>query len=213
MTKYAMGLDVTRCVGCQTCVVACQMEHNTRPGIAWATVDAAETGVWPETDRTYVPRGCQHCADAPCVAACPTGASIQREDGIVVVDYEKCIGCGLCLPACPYGARQLSDQDVWHFGAAEPAPYEAYGVQRVNVAEKCVFCAERLDAGKNPRCVDACFFGVRVFGDLDDPESAISAFVANNEVESVPGSAVYYVKGKYGFDLAETLTATQKDGE
>lgn len=213
MTKYAMGLDVTRCVGCQTCVVACQMEHNTRPGIAWATVGAVETGAWPESDRTYLPRACQHCEDAPCVAACPTGASIQREDGIVVVDYEKCIGCGLCLPACPYGARQLSNQDVWYFDAAQPAPYEAYGVQRINVAEKCVFCAERLDAGKNPRCVDACFFGARVFGDLDDPESPISAFIANNEVESVPGSAVYYVKGAYAFDLAETLTATQKDGE
>lgn len=215
MTKYAMALDVSRCVGCQTCVVACQMEHNTRPGVTWSHVDAVETGdAWPDVDRLYLPHACMHCADAPCVAVCPTQASIQLDDGTVVVDYEACIGCGACLAACPYGARTVSTNDAWHFGAAEPAPYEAYGVQRINVAEKCTFCTERVQAGLAPRCVDACFFGVRFFGDLDDPASPVSEFIANNEVETVPGSSVYYHKGTYDFDLVAAVTAADgKDGE
>lgn len=218
MARYAMALDLTRCVGCQTCVVGCQLEHNTRPGVAWGTVEPVEMGSgWPDVDRVYMPHACMHCENAPCVAACPTGASVQREDGIVVVDYDTCTGCGTCITACPYHARQISTNDAWYFDAAEPAPYEAYGAQRINVAEKCVFCSDRVDQGKAPRCVEACFCGVRVFGDLDDPDSEISAFLAANETEQAPGAAVYYVKGSHDFDLVATLMGTsgndEKDGE
>lgn len=212
MSKFGMAIDLTRCVGCQTCTVACQQAHNTRPGIAWNSVDAVEIGSWPNTDRTYMPHACMHCDDAPCVAACPTGASIQREDGVVVVDYEACVGCQACVAACPFGARKMSTSDKWFFGAAEPAPYEAYGVQRISVAEKCTFCAERIDQGLQPRCVEACFFAVRHFGDLEDPQSPVSAFIAANpDVQQVPGSSVFYLTGKYDFDPISLLTS--KDGE
>lgn len=206
MARYGMAIDLTRCVGCQTCTVACQQVHNTRPGISWNVVEPVEFGrEWPEADRCYLPHACMHCENAPCVAACPAGASVQRKDGVVIVDYEKCVACGLCVDACPYGARKMSTSDVWHFDAAEPAPYEAYGVQRVNVAEKCTFCAERLDEGLQPRCVDACFYGSRVFGDLDDPESAVSKFIAENDVIQVPGASVFYLCGKYDVDPVEYL--------
>lgn len=212
MARYGMAIDLTRCVGCQTCVVACQQAHNTRPGISWNVVEPVEFGrEWPEADRCYLSHACMQCEDAPCVAVCPAGASVQREDGIVVVDYEKCVACGLCVDACPYGARKMSTSDVWYFDAADPAPYEAYGTQRMNVAEKCTFCAERLDEGLQPRCVEACFYGARVFGDLDDPESAVSKFIAENDVKQVPGTSMFYLCGKYDVDPAEYLAS--RDGE
>lgn len=217
MAKYGMVLDVSRCVGCQTCVVACQQEHNTRPGVAWNRVDAVELGTaWPEVDRLYLPHGCMHCEDAPCVAVCPAQATTQRGDGIVVVDYDVCIGCGACVDACPFGARTVNTADARFFGASEPAPYEAYGVQRVNCAEKCTFCAERVDAGLEPRCVDACFFGARIFGDLEDPESSVSTAIANGGAEQIPGTSVYYIKHTYDLDVLESIqnaVAAQKDGE
>ena len=217
MAKYGMGLDASRCVGCQTCVVACQQEHNTRPGVAWSHVDAVELGeAWPEVDRLYLSHGCMHCENAPCVEACPTQATTQREDGIVVVDYDACIGCGVCAAACPFDARTIVGEDVRHFGASEAAPYEAYGIQRINCAEKCTFCAERVDAGLEPRCVDACFFGARLFGDLDDPESPISAVVAQGDAEQIPGTSVYYVKHTYDLNALEAVqnaVAARKDGE
>lgn len=218
MARYGMLIDVDRCTGCQTCVVTCQMHHNTRPGVSWGSVDTLEIGVWPEGDRVAIPHACMHCDDAPCVAACPTGASVQREDGIVTVDYESCIGCGACVDACPFGARHMSTQDAWFFDADEPAPYEAYGTQRINVAEKCTFCAERVDAGLAPHCVDACPNAARIFGDLDDADSDVSLVLAQGTSEQIPGTAVYYVPGSHDVDLTAYLMGTGssddgKDGE
>lgn len=216
MARYGMVVDLTRCTGCQTCVVACQMQHNTRPDVRWSSVDFMESGRWPERQRFALPHACMHCDDAPCVAACPAGASIQREDGIVVVDYETCIGCGVCVDACPFGARQIGAEDRWNFDAAEPAPYEAYGVQRLNVAEKCVFCHDRAEQGETSWCASVCPNGARVFGDLDDPASEICAYIEANGAEQIPGTAVYYVKGGIDADLPALLTASTddaKDGE
>lgn len=216
MARYGMVVDLTRCTGCQTCVVACQMQHNTRPDVRWSSVDFMESGRWPERQRFALPHACMHCDDAPCVAACPAGASIQRKDGIVVVDYETCIGCGVCVDACPFGARQIGAEDRWNFDAAEPAPYEAYGVQRLNVAEKCVFCHDRAEQGETSWCASVCPNGARVFGDLDDPASEICAYIEANGAEQIPGTAVYYVKGGIDADLPALLTASTddaKDGE
>ena len=205
MARYGMVVNLARCSGCQTCTVACQMQHNTRSGISWLQVDSVEMGRWPDVDHTALPHACLHCEDAPCVAACPTGATTQREDGIVVVDYEKCIACGACMTACPYGARKLNNVEGWYYDAEEPAPYESYGVQRSNVVEKCTFCAERLEAGELPYCVDMCPNAARVFGDLDDPDSEINAYIAKTGAEQVPGAAFYYVKGGHDFDPQQTL--------
>lgn len=137
-----------------------------------------------------------HCIDAPCEAVCPTGATYTREDGIVAVNYDECIACGACATACPYGARCTAANDSWWFGASEPAPYESEGIVREKPAlEKCVFCYPRLEAGLQPACVANCPGKARVFGDLDDPASPISAALAEagDAAYNVPGSKFYYI--------------------
>lgn len=213
MPKFGMVIDLSRCTGCQTCVVTCQMHNNQRPSVAWGTVDSFESGEWPNADRGYVPHACMHCDNAACVDACTTGASTQGDDGVVLIDYEICMGCETCIEACPYGARQISPLDEWYFDAAEPAPYESEGVQRGGVAEKCIFCHERTTAGEKPYCVQGCFNGVRIFGDVDDPASEISTYIAENNAENFPGTSFYYVKGKHNVNLAEMLMATDDPAE
>lgn len=134
------------------------------------------------------------CDNPPCVDVCPTGASAQMEDGVTLVDYEACIGCGACVSACPYGARAINDVEGFMFGAEEPAPYEAYGVQRSGVAEKCTFCVERREDGKKPACVVNCPGRARYFGDIDDPESDVAKFLAEHpEAVRIDETAFYYV--------------------
>ena len=166
MTRYGMAIDLRRCAGCGACVVACQMQNNQRPGVSWNNLDVYEWG---------------------------TQAGERRDDGITVIDYEKCIACGLCLAACPYGARKLNRTSENMFGADVPAPYESYGVQRELVAEKCIFCEARLAEGKQPACVVNCPGRARYFGDLDDPESPVSKFIAGDEaVLRVDETSFYY---------------------
>lgn len=205
MTKYGMVIDMTRCTGCQTCVVTCQMNNNQRPSVRWSSVDAIEQGEWPDNDRFFLPHACMHCDDAPCVHACPTAASSQRADGIVTVNYDACLACGACVMVCPYEARHISFRDEWYFGADEPAPYESYGTPHVDVAEKCIFCAGRVDEGELPHCVDACPMAARVFGDVDDPSSEISAYIKDNNAENVRGTSLYYVVGERDFSVREAL--------
>ena len=217
MARYGMVVDLTRCTGCQTCVVACQMQHNTRPDVRWSSVDFMESGRWPERQRFALPHACMHCDDAPCVAACPAGAqhpARRRHRGRGLRDLHRLRRLRGRLPVRRpprYGA-----EDRWNFDAAEPAPYEAYGVQRLNVAEKCVFCHDRAEQGETSWCASVCPNGARVFGDLDDPASEICAYIEANGAEQIPGTAVYYVKGGIDADLPALLTASTddaKDGE
>ena len=194
MAHWGMLIDTKRCAGCGACVVACQLAHNQKPGISWGHLDVKE---WGEevgaSGRAYVPHACMHCEDAPCVVVCPAGASIQRDDGVVVVDYKTCIGCQLCIPACPYGARVLNDVTENYFGAEEQAPSEAYGEQRTNVVEKCIFCIDRVEEGLKPACVLNCPAKARYFGDLDDPESDISKRLAQGDAVRIDRTSFYYV--------------------
>ncbi len=205
MSKYGMVMDMTRCSGCQTCVITCQMNNNQRPGVAWSKVDTIEQGTWPEGDRFALPHACMHCENAPCVNVCPNKASTQRPDGIVVVDYNTCLACGACLMVCPYDARTISFREDWNFGAQEPAPYESYGTPHADVAEKCIFCAERVDAGQAPHCVEACPNKARIFGDVSDPSSEISVYIKEHNAEALRGTSVYYVKGSHDINLREAL--------
>jgi molybdopterin-containing oxidoreductase family iron-sulfur binding subunit len=113
------------------------------------------------------------CDSPACASACPTGASYTAADGVTLVDYEKCICCGLCVDACPYGARHINKTGENFFDAANPAPYEAYGVQRKNVVEKCIFCHDLVEQGGTPACVVNCPGKARAFGDIDDPTSTV----------------------------------------
>ncbi len=110
MTKYAMVVDLDRCQGCRACTEACKVENNTTQGAFWMHVFRFEEGEFPDTKVSFLPRPCQHCDNAPCVKVCPTGARFKREDGIVLTDANRCIGCRYCELACPYGVNYYNWQ-------------------------------------------------------------------------------------------------------
>ena len=123
MTRWAMVADLRRCVGCQTCTAACRHANATPPGVQWRRVLDMEFGEYPDVQRAFVPVGCQHCDDPPCMDVCPTTATRQRADGIVTIDYDLCIGCAYCAVACPYQARYKTERASFAYG--EPSASEA----------------------------------------------------------------------------------------
>jgi formate dehydrogenase gamma subunit len=156
--RYAMGIDLDLCVGCKACVSACKEQWDSGPGAArdWVhTVESGTRGV--DLALSFYPGLCMQCEDHPCTADCPTGATfVDPRTGVVTVDAQVCIGCGNCVSSCPYGARQV-----------DPAK---------KVVEKCNLCAPYVARGEQPACVATCPAECRIFGDLDDPGSAIAAF-------------------------------------
>ena len=169
--RYAMALDTQACIGCLACTVACKVENGSPEGIWHAPVISHELGEGEAARRAYVPLLCNHCADAPCLKACPTSAIYRRKDGIVIIDQDRCCGSGACVIACPYGAIQY----YGHRQAAK-TPFDEVKLagHQPGTAQKCTFCAPRLDRGLKPACIDVCPTGARIFGDLDDPQSAVS---------------------------------------
>lgn len=176
--RYGMVIDLKKCIGCMGCSVACKVENCTRPGVFWHTVKDQEIGEYPAVTRVFLPVPCMHCKNAPCVDACPTGASYKRDDGIVMIDPDKCAGCGVCMEACPYGVRSRNETDAGYFGD-ELIPSERVGYPRhkIGVMEKCTFCVHLLQQGKEPICVRTCIGKARYFGDLDDPNSQVSQMI------------------------------------
>ena len=180
MTRYAIAIDQTRCIGCQTCSNACKMQNNVPMGMLWTrtltegcdVMDGAQ-GEFPNLSRDYLPLSCQHCENPACQKVCPTGATYKDDKGRVEIDYEKCIGCRMCMAACPYNVR------VFNWGDPHRDPDFNYGdkdvpVRSKGVMEKCTLCKERTDRGQKPMCVVCCPTHARVFGDLDDPQSEIA---------------------------------------
>lgn len=180
MTRLAIAIDKRRCIGCNTCSIACKMQNNIPDGMLWNRVltegcelyDDAQ-GSYPNLARTYVPIACQHCDNAACERACPTGATYTDDKGRVQIDYDKCIGCRMCMAACPYNARVFNWSEPvrstgFSYGDKE-APVRSKGVM-----EKCTLCKERTDRGEEPMCVHCCPADARIYGDLDDPDSRIS---------------------------------------
>lgn len=208
MTKYAMVIDMRRCFGCNRRAMACKVENNLPDGVWWnrAKTVGGETentpaGIEPgELSMKFFTYACQHCDEPACVKVCPTGASMKRkEDGIVVVDQEECIGCKTCIEACPYeGVRTYIDGEPQWFldfpvGDAQAKQHKA------NTVEKCTFCAHRVDRGERPACVDICRVNARFWGDLDDPESDVSKLLKEREYEQLldengTGPNVYLLK-------------------
>ncbi len=200
-TLFGYALDISRCIGCRNCVYACVKENNQsrEPQIHWIQVlemekekgiDFADANVHynpelvPEEGKFYVPIQCQQCKNPPCIKVCPAKATWKEPDGIVVVDYNWCIGCRYCMAACPYGAR--------HFNWGEPTipneeinPETHYLGNRPRpkgVVEKCTFCIQRTREGKYPACVEICPVGARKFGNLLDPQSEIRYILENKRV-------------------------------
>ncbi|HEY4774663.1 MAG TPA: 4Fe-4S dicluster domain-containing protein [Xanthobacteraceae bacterium] len=213
MTRWVMVADLERCVGCQTCTAACRHANATSPAVQWRKVLDIEAGAYPEVSRTFVPVGCQHCADPPCMHVCPSTATRQRPDGIVTIDYDLCIGCAYCDVACPYQARFKIDAPRFAYAAAMQNEIERESPERVGVAQKCTFCADRVDFGlanglppgldprATPVCVNSCIADALHFGDIDDPNSNVSRllreqehFRMHEEVGTAPG--FYYLYGK-----------------
>jgi phenylacetyl-CoA:acceptor oxidoreductase subunit 1 len=207
--RWGMVVDVRRCVGCQTCTIACKQEHALPPGTFWRSVADCEVGTYPDVRRLFLPMQCMHCAEPPCVPVCPTGASRQRPDGIVWVAYDACVGCGYCALACPYRARHLVHEAHPYFAAPTPPEEADARPERRGVMTKCTFCKERVDAGlargrrpgvdpdATPMCAVACIAGAILFGDLDDPGSPVARLVAEGAAlpllpECGTAPSVYY---------------------
>ena len=190
--RWGMVVDVNRCVGCQTCTIACKHWNDTQPGVQWRQVIDVETGTFPDVERVFLVTGCQHCAEPPCVPVCPTGATRQREDGLVTMDYDTCIGCAYCAVACPYQARTIVHDHQWYYGEETAPENYVRHKEREDVAQKCTFCADKLDeaqerglkAGEDPEvtpaCAAACIASAIIFGDFKDPDSKVSRLTAEN---------------------------------
>ena len=214
MTRYVMTIDLRRCVGCQTCTAACKGANATPPGIQWRRVLDIESGEFPDVRRTFLPIACMHCGDPPCEAVCPTRATTRRDDGLVAIDYDLCIGCANCVMACPYDARSIIHEPRYAYGD-EPTAAEAkrFDPDRVGVSMKCSFCKDRIDLAARsgqvpgvdpevtPACVNSCISGAMAFGDIEDPDSGVSRLLAetrhyrmHEELGTAPG--VYYIWDK-----------------
>jgi phenylacetyl-CoA:acceptor oxidoreductase subunit 1 len=214
MTRWAMLADLERCVGCQTCTAACRHTNATSPAVQWRKVLDVEAGSFPNVSRTFVPVGCQHCADPPCMHVCPSTATRQRADGIVTIDYDLCIGCAYCDVACPYQARfKITKEDFAYGAEAMQNEIEREISERLGVAQKCTFCSDRIDFGiendlkpgsdprATPACVNSCIADALHFGDVEDPDSNVSkllrqhkSFRMHAELGTEPGFHYLYDK-------------------
>ncbi len=145
--RYSMVIDLTKCVGCNSCTAACKHANATPPDVQWRRVLDMEVGEYPAVKRVFVPVGCMHCEDPPCMHVCPSTATRKRADGIVTIDYDLCIGCSYCAVACPYDARFKVDRAQFAYGSSMKNEEQTFHEERIGVATKCTFCAGRIDAG------------------------------------------------------------------
>ncbi len=191
--RYGLAINTKRCIGCHTCSVKCKIENNVPNGIWWnqtRTVggEAMDTpsGQWPNTSMSYRTIQCMHCADPACTKVCPVGATFKDpETGVVRQDYERCIGCRMCIAHCPYtGVRSFNWEEPQYYLDVELGAVGVPAHQKHTV-EKCTLCYHRTSQGEEPVCVEVCLAQARVFGDLDDPSSEISKLVATGNYEQL----------------------------
>lgn len=193
--KWSMVIDLRKCTGCHACTIACIAENKLPPGVVYRPVIDEELGTYPDLLRRFLPRPCMQCEKPPCTPVCPVNATYKRPDGIVVIDYNKCIGCKYCITACPYGARSYdfgenySDQAPSISEAEEVPSFEYKRVWKreghkspIGNARKCHFCLHRIEKGLLPQCVSSCIGRATFFGDRNDKESLVSELILKPNV-------------------------------
>ncbi|MGC8782182.1 MAG: 4Fe-4S dicluster domain-containing protein [Anaerolineae bacterium] len=203
--RWVMVIDLRKCVGCHACTIACVAENKLPPGVVYRPVLEEEIGTYPNVTRRFIPRPCMQCDNPPCTPVCPVHATWKNEDGVVVVDYNQCIGCRYCLTACPYGARtsdfghtytaatphaqagvlgqETADdyERVANFEYGKPWDRQHEG-SPIGNARKCHFCLHRIAEGLLPACVTTCIGRATMFGDANDPDSLVAEMIAKPNV-------------------------------
>lgn len=191
--RMGMVIDLKRCMGCQTCAFTCKQANNLPNDIWWNRVltdggeqiDAA-SGEWPNAKLDFIPVSCQHCANPACAKVCPVGATYKDpETGIVRQDYEKCIGCRMCMAACPYTGVRSFNWDEPRYHVDFPVGDADVPIHQKHVVEKCTFCYQRLADGEEPACMVLCPARARHFGDFDDPDSDVSRLIRDREYKQL----------------------------
>jgi len=223
VARWGMVIDLFRCIGCHACTYACKVENRTRKGVFWTLVYDYEVGKYPNVIRSFLPTLCMHCENAPCEQVCPSGATYRRNDGIVAVDPNKCIGCEACVVTCPYNARFKNPKDNYFSQDVYPKD-ERSVLGQPGVVEKCNFCKDRIDWGMahgltpgmdwnaNPACVNACPVNARTFGDLDDPNSEISSRLISNPSAEVMHRELGTRPSVYYISMSKPLSGKIKKG-
>lgn len=178
--RWAMVIDLRKCIGCHSCAVACKSENGVPLGVYRSWVKQIEKGKYPNVRKYFLPSLCNNCGNPICLSNCPTQATYQRDDGIVMIDEHRCIGCKYCIASCPYDVRAVN-------------PLK-------KIVQKCYWCVHRVDAGLEPACVNTCPARARVFGNIMNPDSEVSKLIATQPVrvlkrELATNPHVFYIGG------------------
>lgn len=204
--RWVMVIDLRKCIGCSACTIACVAENKLPPGVVYRPVMDQEIGTYPNVTRKFLPRPCMQCDIPPCVPVCPVNATYKNEDGVVVIDYDQCIGCRYCITACPYSARTFDFGELYTEGTPvveglivgqktadqyERAANFEYQEERERIGHnaspignvrKCHFCLHRLAEGMLPACTTTCVGRATFFGDANDPNSLVADLIASPNV-------------------------------
>ena len=204
--RYGFAIDTRRCIGCSTCVVGCKLENYVPDGTFWNRVltdggarEDTPAGNYPNLSMVQFTVNCQHCENPACVKVCPVGATYKDpETGVVRQDYDKCIGCRMCMAACPYTGVRSFNWDEPKYAIGQAMGDADVPAHQKHVVEKCTMCWHRLAKDLAPACVEVCPARVRFFGDLDDPDSEVSQLIRDREymqllAEEGTKPSVYYL--------------------
>lgn len=177
-----MVIDLRRCIGCHSCSVACKAENKVPLGVYRSWVKIIEKGTYPNLSRHFLPTLCNQCDYPSCVINCPVQATWKLEDGIIIIDEHRCIGCKYCLASCPYNARHVNPL--------------------IPIIQKCYFCHHRVYAGLEPACVEVCPVRARIFGDLNNPQEEVSRLISRHPFQVLKHEMGTYPQVYYiGADL------------